>query len=173
LYAIEAGAGPNRVLEKLEGISAVETLPAGAARIEELGRIFARWSPGSKALVPVYERTAPGAFSQGPGLKRTSDHLARLWAHGRVLELAASGEPKSREQAQALAARYRLVTPVTGAVVLETAEQYEEAGLKMAQAGQNPSIPTVPEPETWVLIGLAVAAAAWTLRRRGLEVPAA
>src|SRR5262249_58037078 len=59
------------------------------------------------------------------GVTAGSDHIARLWANDRVLELMRTGG--SRADAVALAARYRLVTPVSGAVVLESKQQYDAA----------------------------------------------
>ena len=56
------------------------------------------------------------------------------------------------EEAVLLAARYQLVTPVSGAVVLETREQYEEAGLRPVEPG---SVPTIPEPEIVLLLLVA------------------
>ena len=50
-------------------------------------------------------------------------------ANERVLELMRSNPISDRGAAVALAARYQLVTPVTGAVVLETAQQYDESRL--------------------------------------------
>ena len=57
-----------------------------------------------------------------------------------------------------LAARYQLVTPVTGAVVLETEQQYRENGLKPVDAG---TVPTIPEPEMVVLLIVAGAFLIW------------
>jgi len=73
-------------------------------------------------------------------------HLARLWARDEVLRLAAARE---FNEAMQLAARYQLVTAVSGAVVLETKAQYERAGLKPVDAA---TVPVVPEPETWMLM---------------------
>ena len=62
----------------------------------------------------------------------------------------------------ALAGRYHLVTPVSGAVVLESQAQYDEAGLTPADGSQ---VPTVPEPGTWALI-LSLSLALLLARRR-------
>jgi hypothetical protein len=48
-----------------------------------------------------------------------------------------------------LAAKYQLVTPVTGAVVLETAQQYAASDLTPVNPG---TVPTIPEPEIVVLM---------------------
>jgi hypothetical protein len=58
--------------------------------------------------------------------------------------------PAQRKEALALAARYHLVTAVSGAVVLESqADTDAVAGSDAERA----SVPTVPEPETWALLG--------------------
>jgi hypothetical protein len=62
-----------------------------------------------------------------------------------------------------LAARHHLVTPVSGAVVLETKQQYEESGLKPVESN---TVPTVPEPHEWALIIIACIALMWLVWRR-------
>jgi len=87
-----------------------------------------------------------------------SDHIARLWASDRVLELMRADPAGNRAVAVALATEYRLVTPVSGAVVLETKQQYDESRLTpVSQA----TVPTVPEPHEWALLLIACAALSW------------
>jgi hypothetical protein len=63
-----------------------------------------------------------------------------------------------------LAALYQLVTEVSGAVVLETAEQYKQAGLQPVSPN---SVPVVPEPGTWALLIVgAIVLLAYQRRRR-------
>jgi len=62
------------------------------------------------------------------------------------------------DEATSLAVRYQLVTPVSGAVVLETAEQYRAAGLQPVDAG---TVPTIPEPEMVALLIVAGAFLIW------------
>jgi hypothetical protein len=70
----------------------------------------------------------------------------------------------NRDAALALATRYRLVTPISGAVVLETRQQYDES--RLTPASQT-SVPTVPEPHEWALLFLACAVLMWwTWRNR-------
>jgi hypothetical protein len=84
----------------------------------------------------------------------TSAHLARLWANDEVTRILTARDESLNEAATTLAVRYQLVTPVSGAVVLETAEQYRDAGLQPVDAG---TVPTIPEPEIVVLLGLMAA----------------
>ena len=95
----------------------------------------------------------------------TSGHLARLWANDEIARLISAGSRKT-EDAQKLAASYQLVTPVSGAVVLETQQQYEQNGLEPVKAN---TVPTIPEPETWMLIAVAGAVIIFLLYRRKKE----
>ena len=52
-------------------------------------------------------------------------------------------------------ALYQLVTPVSGAVVLESASQYSRFDLNQVEAGATPSIPGVPEPSSALLVLLS------------------
>jgi len=72
----------------------------------------------------------------------------------------------NRAAAVALASQYRLVTPVSGAVVLETKQQYDESRLTpVSQA----TVPTVPEPHEWALLVIACAGLMWwTWRHRAI-----
>ena len=87
-------------------------------------------------------------------------HLARLWALDEVNRLLGSHR---REEAVKLAALYQLVTEVSGAVVLETGEQYRQAGLEPVNVN---SVPSVPEPGTWALMLLGGAVILYYQRRR-------
>ena len=68
----------------------------------------------------------------------------------------------NRSAAVALASRYRLVTPVSGAVVLETQQQYDESRLTPVSSA---TVPTVPEPHEWALMLIACAALLWMVWR--------
>ena len=95
--------------------------------------------------------------------KETSKHLARLWAFDEVANLLRLGEDKSSDAAMKLASSYQIVTPLTGAVVLETQEQYQRAGLAPVSPG---TVPTIPEPEEWLLMLSALLVLSWILLRR-------
>jgi len=71
--------------------------------------------------------------------------------------------------ALALAGRYRLVTPVSGAVVLDSQAEMDDL------AGSDPNqaqVPTVPEPETWALLALVALLLLYAVRARRRLPPA-
>ena len=105
---------------------------------------------------------ATRALAAGPAGPASSVHIARLWGAGR-LATAATAKGREREQAIALAHRLNIVTPVSGAVVLETDSDYKRSGLAVPNSGD---VPTVPEPSTWALIAIVAALLLWQLRRR-------
>ena len=82
-----------------------------------------------------------------------------------LLLLFRPGHPTTLKPAQDLALPWHIVTPVTGAVVLESKQQFEENKLDPVEAN---SVPTVPEPSTVLCLVLAFCAIllAETLRRR-------
>jgi hypothetical protein len=150
LVEIQAIPGPNRVLEKLDGIRSIRSIPRGASLDKDLRGLFATFSGKAVLFTATRERflEAEAPASHGP---ETSSHIARLWAADEVNRLLSA---RKTEAATVLAARYQLVTPVSGAVVLETAQQYQQAGLEPVPPQ---SVPTVPEPSVTALFLLAAA----------------
>jgi hypothetical protein len=154
IQALQAANGPNRLIEGVEGTAAVEVLRLSGSFREELAALL---SPLSGARLVLERRRAAAGPAPG-GAVRASDHLVRLLVRDEIESLLREGGPSSREQAIALGADFRLVTRATGAVVLETAEQYREAGLEPADPA---TVPAVPEPEALLLILAAVLALGW------------
>lgn len=170
-HSIEARPGPNEVLEALDRLPMVSPVARQASLQADLERVFASWAPGAMETRVAREQLPPGA-SLPEGALKTSDHLARLWAADQVQRLLENGDQKAddkaRQAATDLALRYHLVTPLSGAVVLETARQYEDAGLSPVDKG---SVPTVPEPEEWLLIAAVLVLLLWMARRRSIARP--
>lgn len=162
IHTYAAVGGENRLLARLADLPALQAVPRLSAGQAELTEFLASADGAHQRLVAVRERQVRAGATKAaapPEGVETSDHLARLWAHDRIDALARgrAGAPASaadRQEALALASRYHLVTPVSGAVVLETKAQYRDAGLNPAEPGQ---VPTVPEPETWALLALVAA----------------
>lgn len=162
LWEIQTSPGPDRVAEKLDGLEAVQAAPRAGKLEDDLDRLLAGLTGRRQQIELIRQRTDAGTPTTAGDGKETSMHLARLWAAEEVQRLRAAG--KSTDAMQ-LAARYQLVTPVSGAVVLETQAQYQRAGLSPVDPA---TVPTVPEPATWALLAVfvLVVALARKLRRR-------
>ena len=152
LYALQVVPGPQRVLAQLDGLPTVLSVPRLGTLSHDLERLWAPWRGTTQSLAFVRERFADDHYSAPATAQQTSSHLVRLWAaHAVQQQLVARGEG-GRDEAVRLATTYHLVTPVSGAVVLETQAQYQEAGLAPVESAK---VPTVPEPATWMLLAVA------------------
>jgi hypothetical protein len=163
LFDLQTRRGANLITENLSGVAAVNTITRMGDAPQELRRLFSRFSGGSQQFT-VTRSKLPGARQvTSSSSKETSKHLARLWAFDEVTNLLRLGDSKSSDAAMKLASSYQLVTPLTGAVVLETQEQYRRAGLEPVNPG---TVPTIPEPEEWLLMLSALLVLSWILFRR-------
>ncbi|MDY6947195.1 MAG: hypothetical protein SXG53_15880, partial [Pseudomonadota bacterium] len=157
-YDVQVAPGPNRVLESLDGMASIQTVC-----LAKLGALFARWRSGGHEVL-AHRQKVSLANPPGPPEEPTSDHLARLWANDEVRRLLYS-QRAPRESVIELARNYQLVTPLTGAVVLETQQQYDAAGLTPVPEG---TVPSIPEPEEWALIVITLIVLLYAWRRRQL-----
>jgi hypothetical protein len=147
----------------LNGAEIVHPVPRAADLSQDLAVLLKSfWNPaGTFDLVREHASTAP---PNGDAVAvKASLHLARLWANDEIKRLR---KMRREQEAIELATRYQLVTPVSGAVVLETDEQYRQTGLEPA----DPTlVPAIPEPQTWVLLiagGIVMALALGRKRNR-------
>jgi hypothetical protein len=161
LYAVEPG--PNELLPDRPWVWSARLLPRIASPEADLAAFFARELGATPR--PMLRRAMVEAGKAGQGAPRGSDHIARLWAKERIDALLRD-KGGDRADGVALAVKYRLVTPVSGVVVLETKKQYDDSRLTpVSQA----SVPTIPEPHEWALMLLACLALgwlAWRIRRQ-------
>jgi|AGTN01.1.fsa_nt_gi hypothetical protein len=126
LFDLQIGAGPNSILNALEKedtsrLILRKTL-AHKSTDGNLESLLSDWSNGSKRL--AVKRTIS---TVRPQTTIVTDNLASaevtsLWAQDEVLRLQSADQ---EGKAIALASKYRLVTPVSGAVVLENTKDYE------------------------------------------------
>jgi len=142
--------GTNRVLEKLvPNRETIATSPYGKKL--ELKQIL------SQNLQPKFalrrQKTQVEVGTDLENHKETSSHLVRLWAYKKIMDTYFKKDPSKRTKAIAMALKYQLVTPFSGAVVLENAKQYKEAGLKPVDPE---SVPTIPEPEIIFLLSVVL-----------------
>jgi hypothetical protein len=157
LFEISGTEGPNRLLEALDGMQGVQMVPRIGTLQADLERFLSRWT----GRVPDYRWTWDTVKTPPNGDAAGSRHLVRLWAAQEVERLRRSRQP---DEAARLAVRWQLVTPVSGAVVLETQEQFARHGLSPVDPLTAPMV--VPEPATWALILLAGIALGWLGRKR-------
>ncbi|MEW6282372.1 MAG: VIT domain-containing protein, partial [Candidatus Eremiobacterota bacterium] len=106
IYDAQLGVGQDSVLRELE-LPGLERLPRTGRLLDDLLRV-SRPHLGFEL----------SAAEKPPGGHESSGHLARIWAAGQV-------HCVPRSEALALALDYQLVTPLSGAVVLETKQQYQ------------------------------------------------
>jgi hypothetical protein len=154
IYDLQTRPGPNRIAEKLDGLNCFKRVPelAGSTSgdLENLLRIL-----NGKVAQYRMVREKIGADATGDRGSRVGRHIERLWARDEARNLATA---RHRDDAIRLASRQQLVTPVTGAVVLEAKQQYATNGLEPAAPE---SVPMIPEPRTPVLLLLVGACVLW------------
>jgi hypothetical protein len=155
VFTYAAIGGENRLLAALADLPSFKAVPRYLPGTADLERFLRGLDGGESRIVAVRTRE-PNAATGGLDGVETSEHLARLWAFDRIDALLhpASGIPATaddRKAALALAREYRLVTSVSGAVVLDSQAEMDDLN------GSDPNqaqVPTVPEPETWALLAL-------------------
>ncbi|RYD37136.1 MAG: PEP-CTERM sorting domain-containing protein [Verrucomicrobiaceae bacterium] len=159
IHTIEAVPGPNRLAEVMYR-SAPQVRGPRLTDAASLKAYLTGLLEGKESAGWTWRRaaTADGLVSG-----EVWDQLARLWAIGAAE--AAAGTQVPEEQRSTLAARYQLVTPVSGAVVLETDDQYAEHGLTPTGTDAAPQIPVVPEPSSGLLFLLTTGLALFIRRR--------
>ena len=162
---VQVGAGRDVVADALSQVLATEVVEASADVRDDLRRLLATWAGPARQWRAVRQRVTgrPGegeAKGDDGGARRGDVQVVRLWAKEEVARLCASGTAGSRAAALDLAVSHQIVTPVSGAVVLETMAQYDAAGLAPAAA--------VPLPAgVWAaLLTLPVVCYAWRRSRR-------
>ena len=158
IYEIDAIAGPNRLAEAIYRTGCIKRGPLLLAPEQDFSQFLNNLRTGHQEAAWTWKRAATSENLPG---SKVWDNLARLWA---VSAAEAPGSALTDAARAELAARYQLVTLFSGAVVLETQQQYAEHGLTPADGSATPSVPNVPEPSTSLLVMLATAAA--ILRRK-------
>ena len=159
IYEMEAVAGPNRLAEAIYRTGCIKRGPLLLSPERDFAQFLKDLQTEHQQAAWTWKRSA--SLENIPGTK-VWDHLARLWAASAV---EAPTSPLTDAARADLASRYQLVTLFSGAVVLETQQQYAEHGLTPADGSATPSVPNVPEPSTGLLVMLATAAALMRRKR--------
>ena len=152
LFSLALTPGLNRLADALADRPGVTRLLPLASPLDELGAQLARWR-GELPLFRYHRQKLPAAAADSERVIQRDDDVARLWALERVDQLSASDQAEDRQRAIALASHYQIVTSVSGAVVLENAAQYQQAGLKQVDP-RAPAL-SIPLPTPWSLFLLA------------------
>jgi len=158
LYSVSITSGSDELEKKFDGINEVKSVPRMDRLQQDLENLFARLTGQAKTLEFIRVRKKLDREPSSSEAFETSDHLARLWANDEVMRILTARDEEYNKAAAMLAVQYQLVTPVTGAVVLETAAQYSAAGLQPVEPG---TVPTIPEPGMVVLLIVAGAFMIW------------
>ena len=149
LFAIQTSAGPNRLLEQWHA-GAIQSLP----RWNSLENDLADWfrQIGARTGSWRFQRRAvsPDAVPDLDKVPKVTDHVRRLYAADQIETFASTGD---RKKAVQMAGQHQLVTSVSGAVVLETKEQFDRAGLSPVDPAE---VPVIPEPTSWLLLCLGL-----------------
>lgn len=160
IHLVAAAPGVVQFMENLDAYTEVvpvlvtDSVEATVARIVQTG--------AATEGMPRFTFAETEADSAA-GKHGTNSHLVRLAALDQVMGLLQSHSPLEANAAGTIARRCRLVTPVSGAIVLETKAQYERHGLD-DEADLN-AVPAVPEPEEWLLIIVALLALGFVVYR--------
>ncbi len=159
IYEVEAVAGPNRLSEAIYRTGCLRRGPALVSPEIDFTRFLKDLQTQRQERAWNWKRAAT---TDGLTGGKVWDQLARFWAVTAAEDAKSGLADAARSE---LAARYQLVTPVSGAVVLETEQQYRDHGLTPADGDATPKIPSVPEPSTGLLVILATAAALMRRKR--------
>jgi Vault protein inter-alpha-trypsin domain len=138
-FALPVVDGANRLFEVLGRSGMMTSAPSDAGSEAGLSAWMNRLRQGGDMFSWKWSHQEQ---SEGLTGERVSDQLARLWAMEEVAKTK-NGD---------VAVKYQLVSYVSGAVVLETMEQYARHGLQPVDTATTPSVPNVPEPSTILLI---------------------
>jgi hypothetical protein len=162
LYSLKTRLGADTTERVLNESSIVESVPRFGRLSDDLTRLLSDIGRQKQKFEFVRTQVNLKDFKPSPNMKETSAHLVRLWANDEVKRLLADKSPESEKAALDLAVKNQLVTPISGAVVLETQAQYDQFGLRPVEAG---TVPTIPEPEEYLLFGVVLSLIIWMFWR--------
>ena len=163
LYSVQTTSGPDEIEKRLDGINELKSVRRTGSLRSDLQTLFGRLTGKIKTFEFVRSSKKLDPEVDLLYTVQTSDHLARLWASDEVGRILAARDDSLNDAAQTLAVSYQLVTPVSGAVVLETAQQYRDAGLQPVDPG---SVPTIPEPEVVLLLAVVGLLLSWLIYQK-------
>lgn len=156
IHSVQFGPGVDLITEKTADLRVIRPLPVVETTATAI--LAALRGPGV-----AWQRTLVANADVPADAAEGSSHIVRLWAADEIGRFSAPYRKGGTADAVKMARAFQLVTPVSGAVVLETAAQYAAHDLTPADDTTTPGI--VPEPGTLGLLLLG-GSALWAMRRR-------
>ncbi len=153
LFYVPTEAGVNKIIQAMP-----KTVPANYANPylslnKSLTNLFEKLTGHRESTSRHYQLVKPSKAQES--IHHSSLHLVRLWANAKITSLLSLDSAEDRKRALELSTKFRLVTAVSGAVVLETDNQYDQFGLKKPNLSSD-MVPSIPEPSTWALLILTL-----------------
>jgi hypothetical protein len=129
LYSVQTSAGSDEIVKKLDGINEVKSVVRLGSLRMDLERLFQQLSGQVRTLEFVRSVKHPQPDPTFDGVE-TSNHLAQLWANDEVARILGARDESLKEAATLLALRYKLVTPTSSAVIMDTPKQIDRGDLE-------------------------------------------
>ncbi len=161
ILSIEAVSGPNRVLEQCSDLAMIERVPVIGSLAETITQVLE--SRASEMVSATYSMGVPNVPVQTVA-EPAASHLVRLAINDAVNRAVRGHQFNEIDTLRPISIEARLVTPLSGAVVLETMEQYARHGLDPTK--NEEAIPGVPEPHEWALIVVVCFVLSWVAYQR-------
>jgi hypothetical protein len=162
VYELQIAPGRDSILPEWDLVCDINKVPRGVTLGDDLKAFLAMFDGNYTRLAWNRQKRGRTADDATTTPTRSDGHVARLWAFDEVRRMAIRADWEQEFHAVELATAYQLVTPLTGAVVLENQQMFDDAGLTPVDAS---TVPTIPEPETWALIFVALAVGLWMVMR--------
>lgn len=156
IFDLQLRPGPNRIAEQLDGLRSFKAMPQLGGMLGESLKNQFDVLEGKIHPLELIRDCVTNSVTEGPQVSR---HIERLWAKDEAADLAAA---RRTDDASKLAAGHQLVTPFSGAVVLETKQQYAQNGLTPVALQ---TVPSIPEPSTWALLIVGGMLMFWRVHR--------
>jgi hypothetical protein len=154
--------GENNLSPLLAAQPRITILPVRHAGADLAGSLTAAFQQRCGTFTTLPEGTAAPE-----GSVKTSDTLARWFARTEATRLALT-DPAA---ASAIAASHQIVSPWSGAVVLERATDYSQHGLTQSKASVSQQVPVIPEPSGVLLMLFSVLPLMLRRRRASGPIP--
>jgi hypothetical protein len=130
LYELQLENGPNRTAEALDDMANVKRLPIAISPEYTLEHLFAIWSGKAEDFQPVFSRQDTLGMPLSSAVMEQQVDLSPLWANQAIMARRKSGDRSESTETVGLAMAYGIVTPISGAVVLESDRDYRRFGLR-------------------------------------------